>query len=150
MSFKEEIYFSTFLRNIFLTFPFFLPFRSCRIYPFLTWKVARFVRFSCLILFDIPIFMDLHLQYLFFHSGVLLLLLLADLLLLWSIGRVFQTNNEFVHLTSCGCRLRFLFASIFSGILCLQALGKIRRKLRQTVKTGRCFDVTRDGSQLSL
>lgn len=30
MSFEEEIYFSTFLRNIFLT----SFFRSCRIYPF--------------------------------------------------------------------------------------------------------------------
>lgn len=63
MSFEEEIYFSMFLRNIFLTCFFFLLF-----------ELAEFTLFKKLPglfgflpnSFDIPIFMDLHLQYLFF------------------------------------------------------------------------------------
>lgn len=62
MSFEEEIYFSMFLRNIFLTCFFFL------------FELAEFTLFKKLPglfgflpnSFDIPIFMDLHLQYLFF------------------------------------------------------------------------------------
>lgn len=102
MSFEEEIYFSMFLRNIFLTC-FFFFFLNLQNLPFL--RSCPVCSVSCLILSTFRYLWIYTYNIYFFHSGVLLLLLFANLLLLWSIGRVFQPNNEFVHLTLCGCRL---------------------------------------------